>query len=127
MSAARTGLEMKLKIRTEENRRKDHLLAAALERIPALEPPPEARESPETPSEPVPGTQAPRNRRRLMSAYRGGDECVGRIVREADAAPEIEHLHSRFHNRRGDDRRGVVKPSSPRGGLYDRGQNFRKP
>jgi hypothetical protein len=58
MSAARTGLEMKPNIRTEENRRKDHLLAAALERIPALEPPPEARESPETPSEPVPGTQS---------------------------------------------------------------------
>src|SRR5215213_4369751 len=33
------------------------LLAAALERIPALEPPPEAPESPDTPSEPVPGTQ----------------------------------------------------------------------
>jgi hypothetical protein len=32
-------LEGQLKIRTEENRRKDHLLAAALERIPALEPP----------------------------------------------------------------------------------------
>jgi hypothetical protein len=57
MSAARTGLEVKLKIRTEENGPKDHLLAA-LERTLALEPPPEARESPETPSERVPGTQA---------------------------------------------------------------------
>jgi uncharacterized small protein (DUF1192 family) len=37
-------LEAELKIRTEENRRKDHLLAAALERIPAIEP----SESPET-------------------------------------------------------------------------------
>ena len=41
-------LEAELKIRTEENRRKDHLLAAALERIPALEAPSEARESPGT-------------------------------------------------------------------------------
>jgi hypothetical protein len=46
----------------EETRRKDHLLAAALERIPELEAPSEARESPDTafegadggePSEPV--------------------------------------------------------------------------
>ena len=39
----------------EEARRKDHLLAAALERIPAIEapeePPPEPRESPQTASE----------------------------------------------------------------------------
>ena len=43
-------LEGQLKIRAEENRRKDHLLAAALERIPAIEPP----ESPEAPSEAAP-------------------------------------------------------------------------
>jgi hypothetical protein len=49
-------LESELKIRTEENRRKDHLLAAALERIPAIEPPAETRESPETPSEHRPST-----------------------------------------------------------------------
>src|SRR5215203_3121447 len=48
-------LERELETRTEENRRKDHLLAAALERIPALEPP----ESPETDAAPRPGTQAP--------------------------------------------------------------------
>jgi hypothetical protein len=35
------------------------LLAAALERIPALEPPPEAPESPDTPSEPAPGSRTP--------------------------------------------------------------------
>jgi hypothetical protein len=52
-------LEGQLKIRTEENRRKDHLLAAALERIPAIEPPAEARESPETDAAPRPGTSAP--------------------------------------------------------------------
>jgi hypothetical protein len=34
----------------EEARRKDHLLAAALERIPALEAPPEGTESPTAPS-----------------------------------------------------------------------------
>ena len=45
-------LERELETRTEENRRKDHLLAAALERIPALEP----SESPETPSEGRPST-----------------------------------------------------------------------
>src|SRR5215218_1354691 len=41
-------LEGQLKIRTEENRRKDHLLAAALERIPAIEAPTGPRESSET-------------------------------------------------------------------------------
>src|SRR5215218_7620502 len=48
----------------EEARRKDHLLAAALERIPAIEAPPdttpsEARESPETASEQSYSTHAP--------------------------------------------------------------------
>jgi len=53
----------------EEARRKDHLLAAALERIPAIEAPPEPRESPETaregqsdthtPPEPQEGAQRP--------------------------------------------------------------------
>src|SRR5215203_232418 len=45
-------LERELETRTEENRRKDHLLAAALERIPAIEAP----ESPETPAESAPNT-----------------------------------------------------------------------
>jgi|SRR5215203_3173703 len=52
-------LRQEPKIRTEENRRKDHLLAAALERIPALEPPGE----PETPAgantQTPPETEAP--------------------------------------------------------------------
>jgi DNA-binding MarR family transcriptional regulator len=46
----------------EESRRKDHLLAAALERIPAIEPaetPSEPRESPETASEEPYSTHAP--------------------------------------------------------------------
>src|SRR5215211_8409562 len=49
-------LEGQLKIRTEENRRKDHLLAAALERIPALEPPqrPENRPRRTPPAVPIP-------------------------------------------------------------------------
>jgi hypothetical protein len=42
----------------EEARRKDHLLAAALERIPELEPASEPRESPVTAAEADPGTQA---------------------------------------------------------------------
>ena len=41
-------LRQELGIRNEELRRKDHLLAAALERIPELEAPREPRESPET-------------------------------------------------------------------------------
>jgi hypothetical protein len=45
-------------VRTEENRRKDHLLAAALERIPAIE----ASESPETPAEEQSGTETPPER-----------------------------------------------------------------
>jgi hypothetical protein len=52
-------LEAELKIRTEENRRKDHLLAAALERIPAIEPPSETRESPESPGPSPTPTEAP--------------------------------------------------------------------
>ncbi len=43
-------LEQDLDARTEELRRRDHLLAAALERIPAIEPP-ETRESPESAAE----------------------------------------------------------------------------
>jgi excisionase family DNA binding protein len=48
-------LRKELEVRTEENRRKDHLLAAALERIPAIE----ASESPETPADGPSGTEAP--------------------------------------------------------------------
>ena len=43
----------------EESRRKDHLLAAALERIPELEPAPEPREDPETASAGVEGVETP--------------------------------------------------------------------
>jgi hypothetical protein len=52
-------LEGELKIRTEENRRKDHLLAAALERIPAIEPPPEEQGSPERAADTSPSTAGP--------------------------------------------------------------------
>jgi excisionase family DNA binding protein len=48
-------LRRELKVRTEENRRKDHLLAAALERIPAIE----ASESPETSADDPSGTETP--------------------------------------------------------------------
>lgn len=44
-------LRAQLQEEREENRRKDHLLAAALERIPAIEAPPEATGAPETVSE----------------------------------------------------------------------------
>ncbi len=43
----------------EESRRKDHLLAAALERIPAIEAPPDEPQAPETPAEPRSGTDTP--------------------------------------------------------------------
>lgn len=43
-------LEAELESRKEEGRRKDHLLAAALERIPAIEPP-ETPQAPETATE----------------------------------------------------------------------------
>jgi hypothetical protein len=42
----------------DESRRKDHLLAAALERIPAIEPPPDTP-TPNTPSEPQRAPQTP--------------------------------------------------------------------
>jgi hypothetical protein len=53
-----------LALRDEEIRRRDHLLAAALERIPAIEAPPDGRESPVTPSEPRSDTQAPQEEER---------------------------------------------------------------
>jgi hypothetical protein len=62
-------LERELADRKEEGRRKDHLLAAALERIPALEEPSEPRESPGTVSEEAgkgtatPNQQEPSQRR----------------------------------------------------------------
>ena len=43
----------------EESRRKDHLLAAALERIPELEPASEAPEDPETATSAAQGVEAP--------------------------------------------------------------------
>ncbi len=46
----------------EEIRRRDHLLAAALERIPELEAPRDERGSPETPADEPQGTQAPEPR-----------------------------------------------------------------
>ncbi len=61
-------LERELRDRTEEARRKDHLLAADLERIPALEPP----EEPESASEVVPETPHPRSRRCPQRRSRGG-------------------------------------------------------
>jgi predicted ArsR family transcriptional regulator len=61
-------LERELQVREEEARRKDHLLAAALERIPAIEPPaetpPEPRESPQRASEEPSGTRAPQEEER---------------------------------------------------------------
>jgi len=49
-------LERELDTRNEEIRRRDHLLAAALERMPALEAPVEPRESPTPPPEASEGT-----------------------------------------------------------------------
>src|SRR5215210_9599466 len=53
--------EMRDRIRylEEESRRKDHLLAAALERMPAIEAPTEARESPVTSQEEPVNTPTP--------------------------------------------------------------------
>ncbi len=51
-------LEAELEDRKEEARRKDHLLAAALERIPAIEPP-ETPGEPQTPSEKPEGAETP--------------------------------------------------------------------
>jgi excisionase family DNA binding protein len=56
-------LKMVIEKRDEEIRRKDHLLAAALERIPAIEPPaeapPEGREEPESASPEMEGVESP--------------------------------------------------------------------
>ena len=58
-------LEQDLDSRTEELRRRDHLLAAALERIPAIEPP-EPPQAPETVAEEPSGTEP----RRTLQALR---------------------------------------------------------
>jgi hypothetical protein len=60
-------LREELATRSEELRRKDHIIAAFAERIPELEAPPEARESPETASEEPGGVveeEAPEEERR---------------------------------------------------------------
>ncbi len=61
-------LKQELEDWKEQARRKDHLLAAALERIPAIEPPPdtpqEPQESPESASEEEGKGEAPQEQRR---------------------------------------------------------------
>jgi hypothetical protein len=52
-------LKAVIQTRDEELRRKDHLLAAMTERLPELEPPREAREAPQTPSDDPYLTPAP--------------------------------------------------------------------
>jgi hypothetical protein len=54
-------LRGQLEAEREAGRRKDHLLAAALERIPAIEAPRDAREAPEPSTEGEAGTEAPTN------------------------------------------------------------------
>ncbi len=56
--------------RDEEMRRKDHLLAAALERIPAIEEaPPEPREDPETASPRMEGVETPIAEEKPVSSW----------------------------------------------------------
>ena len=69
----------------DENRR---LLLAAMDRIPALEASSEERGSPETPTEPVPGTEAPPKRRCPLRA-RGGEGSL------ADSPSPLEGCSSR--------------------------------
>ena len=80
MSSEIEHLREILALRDEEIRRRDHLLAAALERIPAIEPPDtpsEPREAPVTPSEEPhsthahPDSQEPSQRRSWWRAFFG--------------------------------------------------------
>jgi len=59
MHAHNETLREQLEAERQAHAEARRLLAAALERIPALEPPPEAPESPDTPSEPAPGSRTP--------------------------------------------------------------------
>jgi hypothetical protein len=52
----------------EESHRKDHLLAAALESIPELEPASEPREDPETASASIEGRKTPRGTETSLAA-----------------------------------------------------------
>jgi excisionase family DNA binding protein len=75
------NLQRELEVRNDELRRKDHLLAAALERIPAIEPPDtpsEQRDAPVTASEETgKGDWHPRSSRSPHSADRGGGRSLG--------------------------------------------------
>ena len=73
------NLRRELEVRNDELRRKDHLLAAALERIPAIESPPD------TPSEPRESPVRPSN-----------DAGGGVVGRAADGEPEKRSWWQRF-------------------------------
>jgi len=67
-------LKHELEIRNEELRRKDHIIAALTERIPAIEAPPEPREAPEAVSEEAgkgtpPEQQEPSQRRSWLHRF----------------------------------------------------------
>ena len=76
-----------------ESRRKDHLLAAALERIPAIEAPQEATESPESAGEGsdtrCPGPP-PMGRRSKPRRARGGGGCSGRDRSKTQKHTEVD-------------------------------------
>ncbi len=69
-------LRRELEIRNDELRRKDHLLAAALERIPAIEPP----ETPEAPEGASEKPTAQQNHRRGANLAPTGAELVAAIL-----------------------------------------------
>ena len=54
------SLEKQLDVRAEELRRKDHIIAGLVERVPALELPSEAREAPQPAPETTGGDEEPR-------------------------------------------------------------------
>jgi hypothetical protein len=76
-----TYLRQQLDAEREAGRRKDHLLAAALNRIPAVEAPQEPQESPEGAGEAPDTTEPPsatEGTQEPTSPRRGGVGCLGR-------------------------------------------------
>ena len=73
------NLQRELEVRNDELRRKDHLLAAALERIPAIEAPQEPSESPVSPSDETgKGEEGPERRSWLYRFFFGPGASEGR-------------------------------------------------
>jgi chromosome segregation ATPase len=116
-------LEREVDTRNEEIRRRDHLLAAALERIPAIEAPQEATDAPETVEEATDELGAERARREMAETTLRKGMAEQRRRRE-EAERERDDLRRELHARGRqqeaheavEQQQGRVQPQSATGG-----------